>query len=137
MMSRIQQTLNKGGLKMITIMTQDHTTSRYKNYDELFSYVLGQVHKKLEDGKNKVPWGFSIYIPRKYTTRTSSFLPFRRDAMPVIIREAQERQLWLLEIITGCLETPVYHLMTPGLNMADLRKRWALDYCAAHGITVS
>ena len=48
---------------MITTISQDSTTSRYKNYDDLFYHIFDQIHKKLKEpeGSDKAPWSFSIY----------------------------------------------------------------------------
>ena len=59
----------------------------------------------------------------------------KEDFLP--IKEACEQGLSLFEICSGDFGLPEYVALTPMLNVGYLKKKWALNYCACHGITVT
>jgi hypothetical protein len=115
-------------------IVKEPTVELFEDYNDFFRHLV-----RLENLKMLAPnpdfsamnWSFTLYS----TDRVALLLAHMKDySLPV--KEAYEQGLPLLEICTGDFALPEYVVQTPMLNMDYLKKRWVLDYCHHHSISV-
>jgi hypothetical protein len=107
----------------------------FQSYDDLFEHIVEVENLKmleLEPYFPEMQWSFTAYSPR-YTQALYTHL---KDQYPAV-RHASENQLPLIEICTGDFANPEYVVGTESLKIRDMKKRWTLAYCSAHGMTVA
>ena len=120
---------------MIIEVKRTQKPELFESYDELFVHL-----NRLENLKILAPnpdftamnWSFTLYSAERVCLL---FEHLREQALPV--KEAHEQSLPLIEICTGDFALPEYVVKTPTLNMGYLKRKWSLDYCACHGMSVT
>ena len=111
------------------------TPELFEDYNELFRHLI-----RLENFRMLAPnpdfsainWSFTLYPPDKVSVLVAYMKEYY---LP--IQKACDQGLPLLEICTGDFALPDYIVVTPDLDIAYLKKRWALDYCACHNLTIT
>lgn len=76
-------------------------------------------------------WSFTIHPPRHVT----AFYAHLKESCDVI-KEAYEGELSLIAICTGNYWAPTYIALTPNVNLDYLKRKWCLEYCRFHHLTV-
>ena len=120
---------------MIIEVTKPSRPELFESYDDLFLHLTRLENLKMlapnPDFKD-MDWNFCLYSPDRVRLL---FEHMKEDFLP--IKEAYEQGLPLLEICAGHFGLPQYVVLTPMLNLGYLKKKWALDYCESHGLTVA
>lgn len=108
----------------------------FKSYDELFESLNRLENLKMTasfpSSLTAMNWRFTIYAAERVGL---FFSPIKDEH--IAIKEACEQNLPLIEICTGDFTKPEYVVQTPNLDMSALKKKWALDYCAAHNMAIT
>ncbi len=120
---------------MIEVLTFNNTkVGEFDNYYELFDCLITIENLKLVAKHidfRKLNWSFTVYSPK----RVAALYTYTKNP-PEAVKDAFEEKLSLLEICTGDYKNPEYITMTPNVNMSYLRKKWCMDYCAFHHLTI-
>lgn len=115
-------------------IVHEPTVELFEDYNDLFQHLVRLENLKMLASNpdfSTMDWSFTLYSP----DRVALLLAHMKEySLPV--KEAYEQGLPLLEICTGNFSFPQYVVQTPMLNMDYLKKKWALDYCECHGITI-
>ena len=108
----------------------------FHSYDDLFNHLTR--HENLTMAANPNPnfttmnWRFTLYA----ADRVNLFFGHLKDKSAPI-KLACDQKLSLIEICAGNFTNPEYVAQTTGLNLSELKKKWALDYCRYHNMIVT
>src|SRR3990167_7649597 len=127
--------MQKGNGTMIILETQ----ILFENYNKLFDFI-SEMDSEAQNGKTfeshvefeGSSWSFVSYSPDK----VASFRELAFEIEDPNFQEACEDRLGLLEICEGGFKYPQYIAITPNVDMDELRKKWCLDYCEFHNLTI-
>lgn len=116
---------------MIEILGLNALKTRYfKNYNEFFECLTLTENLKLIEkcpDFTQMNWSFTTYSPKRVVDLYAHSI----DPAPAII-EAFESNSSLIEICKGDYKKPLYIVITPTIDLVTVKKKWCLDYCAAH-----
>lgn len=116
---------------MIVILPLDGNPAEYfESYDALLECIMESENEKQSDD-TPMDWSFNVYPPKEVVAL------YALSQKPcVVIEEAFEEDLPLIEICTGDYERPLYIALTPNVDMNFLKKKWCVDYCTYHDLVV-
>ena len=100
----------------------------------LEAITLKGGHDKFCGSHIKYHWRFSVFPPNKILERMNTLL---KSYNPLMLGEAWQKRLMLVEICKGNLNDLKSILVEPGANVAALQKEWCLDYCRAHDMYIT
>lgn len=126
---------------MINVFVLPHLhVGTFETWNALFEFIHEIENEKLFEDHcdfGNTCWSFSIHSPTKaaalYQARKKS-LPSHK--IPSAIEEAYTQHLSLAEICAGNFKTPEYITLTPNVDLAALKRTWALQYCAFRNFRV-
>ena len=120
---------------MIKIVPLDGTPpEHFESFDELFETVTTMENSKLVDEHpdfSHMNWSFTVYPPK----RVAALHAHTKDPS-VVLQEAFEDHLPLIEICAGDYKKALCIVLTPNVNMDYLKRKWCIDYCTYHHLLV-
>jgi hypothetical protein len=90
-------------------------------------------HNKFLGDHVKEPWSFLVLTPNRIAVLLSTL---RKPHDPLLLQEAWEKQLTVVEVCKGDFKGLKQIKVEPGVDIEVLRKEWCLDYCQANGMTL-
>lgn len=124
---------------MLTLYTKKDGTriGTFQNYQELCRHIMHQENLMLfEDhpdfGQSR--WSFSLLLP----DRIPEIIKLVKKNHDVeTLRVAWRQHLSVVVMCEGDIQNMRYILVTPNINVDALLEDWCIDYCHAHGITIT
>lgn len=122
---------------MIEIFNESKGKLEFQSYEKLFDYIKKQIkdYKYLEED-NKKEWNFVVHPSERLTSVYQSAVKAFNIMITPKEREAYENGLNLLEMHKGDRDTPTQIVLTPDINVREMKKSWCRDYCLEHGYTI-
>ena len=115
---------------IITLPLDGTPAEHFKSYDALLECIM-EIEQEKHTDDTPMDWSFMIYPP----TEVVAFYALSQTPC-VIIEEAFEEDLPLIEICTGDYKKPLYIAMTPNVDIVYLKKKWCKDYCTFYNLLV-
>ena len=109
----------------------------FKGYRDLYLYITHEENRKLFKNHPEFstpPWSFRVLSPEQVARLIQAL---EKDYDMLLLFEAWERKLPLIEIGEGSPQEIVQILATPGIDVEGLRHNWCLAWCKAHGLYVA
>lgn len=110
----------------------------FEDFDTLFAYIKAiENQKQLETRteNDRELWNFIIHSNQ----RLSSVYWRAIKATSIILTEkeqdAYEQGYHLLEICKGDIRSASQVILTPEVDIDEVKKSWCRDYCSTHGYT--
>lgn len=121
---------------MIEIFNGSKGKLVFQSYNGLFRHIREiEKQKLLETGQRN--WNFIIHSNERLSgTYWSAVKAFEIFLTPKE-QQAYENGLNLLELYKGDPENPYQVILTPDVNLKEIKKSWCRDYCIENGYTVS
>jgi hypothetical protein len=120
---------------MLNLFKNDGTPVKtFEDYLALYLYITHQENLKLfpdhpEFGTSC--WNFSVLSPERIA-RLIQILKKEYDL--ALLLQARDQKLSMIEICEGDYRHIAQILVTPDVDIADLRDDWCLAYCKEHGM---
>jgi hypothetical protein len=90
-------------------------------------------HNKFWGDHIKDPWSFLVLTPNRIAALLCTL---RKPYDPLMLQEAWEKQLSLVEICKGNFKELKQIIVEQGVDIEALQKNWCFDYCKAHNMHV-
>jgi hypothetical protein len=120
---------------MIEIFNEAKEKLVFKNYDALLKHIKEIEEEKSVKTGQEENWVFTIH-PRE---RFAEFYWRAIKAINILLTEkeqdAYEKGLNLLNIRKGNQHGLDQIILTPDVNVKEIKKSWCKDYCSQHGYT--
>lgn len=121
---------------MIEIFNESKGKLVFQSHNSLFKYIKeAEKQKLLETGQRD--WSFIIHSHERLSGTYWSAVKALEIFLTSKEQEAYENGLSLLEICKGDHDNPYQIILTPDVNVKEMRKSWCRDYCIENGYTVS
>ena len=122
---------------MIVIFNESKGELEFQSYESLFNYIKKQIRNRRPTERGQEEWGFVVHSPEKLY----HIYRFYLKAVDILItpkeKEAYENRLNLLEMHKGDRDAPIQIILTPDVNLKEIKESWCRDYCIENGYTVS
>jgi len=120
---------------MIEIFNESKGTLGFQSYNSLFRHIREiEKEKLLETGQ--MDWNFIIHSNERLSGTYWSAVKALEIFLTPKEQEAYENGLNLLEIWKGDPDNPYQIILTPDVNVKEIKKSWCRDYCIENGYTV-
>ncbi len=123
---------------MLVLTKKDGTPiAVFENYPELYQHIRNQENSKLLESHPEFGqsfWSFLVHLPERIPELINTL---KKDHDVEVLREAWRQQLSVVEMCEGDFKNIRQILVTPNINIDALREDWCLDYCDAHGMSVT
>ncbi len=121
---------------MIEIFNENKGTLGFQSYNSLFKHIREiEKQKLLETGQ--MDWNFIIHSNERLSGTYWSAVKALEIFLTLKEQEAYENGLNLLEIWKGDPDNPYQIILTPDVNVKEIKKSWCRDYCIENGYKVS
>jgi hypothetical protein len=121
--------------KMIEIFNESKGKLGFQSYNSLFRHIREiEKEKLLETGQ--MDWSFVIHSNERLSGTYWSAVKALEIFLTPKEQEAYETGLNLLEIWKGDPDNPYQIILTPDVNVKEIKKSWCRDYCIENGYTV-
>jgi hypothetical protein len=122
-------------LKMLNLFKNDGTLLKvFEGYRDLYLYITHEENRKLFKNHPEFStpaWSFSILSPEQVARLIQAL---EKDYDMLLLFEAWERKLPMIEIGEGKYQEVTQILVTPDIDVEGFRDGWCLAYCKAHGL---
>jgi hypothetical protein len=120
---------------MINLFKTDGTLLNvFEEYRDLYLYITHQENAKLFKDHpefGQPAWSFRVLSLEQVAKLIQTL---EKDYDMLLLFEAWERKLPMVEIGEGSPQEIVQILVTPDIDVENLRDNWCLAYCKAHGL---
>ena len=104
----------------------------FENYEALLKHIKEIEKRKFEETK-KEDWSFTIHsherLSRLYWDAVKAFRTFMTEKE----QDAYENELNLLEMCKGDEDNATQIILTPDIDIKEIKESWCRDYCLNHG----
>jgi hypothetical protein len=110
----------------------------FKDYDALLEYIEEiERDKQFEDRLelNKEHWNFTIRSNQSLSTVYWRAIKATNILLTDQEQSAYEQGYNLLEMCKGKAKNMNQVILTPDIDIEDLKRSWCKDYCSEHGYT--
>jgi hypothetical protein len=118
---------------MLNLFKNDGTPVKvFEDYLALYLYITHQENLKLFPDHPEFgafPWNFSVLSPERIVKLIQTL---KKHYNTTTLRKARDRKLSMIEICEGDYRYIAQILVTPDVDIADLRDDWCLAWCKAH-----
>jgi len=104
----------------------------FEGEGELFSYILQEAAHGA-DGEAMGDWRFTYSSSQQLERFVREM---GNKTLVFMAHQACQQKSALVTVATGDGQNPAFLIVTPGLDIAALRRDWCKRYCAAHGLRI-
>jgi hypothetical protein len=117
-------------------ISNENEKLEFQGYNSLCKHI-GEIEKKkfLETGRRD--WTFNVHSPERLSKLYFQAVKLLETFLTLKEQEAYEKGLNLLEICKGDPENPYQVVLTPNINVKEMRKVWCRDYFLEKGYMIS
>jgi hypothetical protein len=120
---------------MLQLFKNDGTfLTVFEDYRDLYLYITHQENSKLFKNHpefSSSSWSFRVLSPEQVARLIQTL---EKDYDMLVLFEAWERKLPMVEIGEGNPQGVVQLLVTADIDVEGLRDNWCLAYCKEHGL---
>ena len=120
---------------MLNLFKTDGTPVKvFEEYRDLYQYITHAESLKMFETHpdfGTSAWSFSVLSPERVARLIQTL---QKDYDMMLLFEAWDRGLSMLELCEGDDQGIVQILVTPDIDVEKLRNKWCLAWCQAHGL---
>lgn len=115
------------------------STESFQSYDALLKHIKEIEEQKQQETRLKNDrelWSFIIHPNQRLSSvywraiKATSILLTEKE------QDAYEKGLNLLEMCNGNQDNLTQIILTPDINLKEIKKSWCRDYCSNHGYII-
>ena len=122
---------------MIEIFNEiNEKVGSFQSYNGLFKYIR-EREKETLIRTGQTDWRFTIHGHERLSCLYWRAIKALDTLFTEKEMEAFNNELNLLEMCMGDYDNPTQIILTPDINVKEIRKNWCRDYCLEHGYIFS